>query len=429
MTNNSSKNENTEIKSDKNNFENVLDTNNKSIQIENSVDKSKPTVMIIDDDIHVREALKFVFEKKFNLILCDSGESGINSLNPNVFVVILDIKMEGKNGFETFIEIKKKNIYIPIIFLTAYQDLKDPMEIMNDYRPFGYVIKGADTKLLHDTLESAVNYYSQINKNSFLIKAMQSKNLALQELREDLEKQVEERTHQLALTNNNLLQEIQVRKNAEIEISSLLKDKEIILKEVHHRIKNNMTTLKSILSLQSRTISDEIFKNIFKEMESRIDSMMVLYEKLYESDDFEVLSIKDYTETLLENIISNFPNNTSIRLDLKIQDFKLDAKRLQSLGMIFNEIITNSIKYSFEKDKDKLISLEIKLIEGKVSNGKNTVYIAISDNGTGLKQEIDLKNKSGFGFRLIELLSKQLMAELHIEQKNSLKYILEFIIQ
>lgn len=429
MTNNSSKNENTEIKSDKNNFENVLDTNNKSIQIENSVDKSKPTVMIIDDDIHVREALKFVFEKKFNLILCDSGESGINSLNPNVFAVILDIKMEGKNGFETFIEIKKKNIYIPIIFLTAYQDLKDPMEIMNDYRPFGYVIKGADTKLLHDTLESAVNYYSQINKNSFLIKAMQSKNLALQELREDLEKQVEERTHQLALTNNNLLQEIQVRKNAEIEISSLLKDKEIILKEVHHRIKNNMTTLKSILSLQSRTISDEIFKNIFKEMESRIDSMMVLYEKLYESDDFEVLSIKDYTETLLENIISNFPNNTSIRLDLKIQDFKLDAKRLQSLGMIFNEIITNSIKYSFEKDKDKLISLEIKLIEGKVSNGKNTVYITISDNGTGLKQEIDLKNKSGFGFRLIELLSKQLMAELHIEQKNSLKYILEFIIQ
>ena len=393
------------------------------------MDKSKPTVMIIDDDIHVREALKFVFEKKFNLILCDSGESGINSLNPNVFAVILDIKMEGKNGFETFIEIKKKNIYIPIIFLTAYQDLKDPMEIMNDYRPFGYVIKWADTKLLHDTLESAVNYYSQINKNSFLIKAMQSKNLALQELREDLEKQVEERTHQLALTNNNLLQEIQVRKNAEIEISSLLKDKEIILKEVNHRIKNNMTTIKSILSLQSRTISDEIFKNIFKEMESRIDSMMVLYEKLYESDDFEVLSIKDYTETLLENIISNFPNNTSIRLDLKIQDFKLDAKRLQSLGMIFNEIITNSIKYSFEKDKDKLISLEIKLIEGKVSNGKNTVYITISDNGTGLKQEIDLKNKSGFGFRLIELLSKQLMAELHIEQKNSLKYILEFIIQ
>ena len=107
----------------------------------------------------------------------------------------------------------------------------------------------------------------------------------------------------------------------------------------------------------------------------------------------------------------------------------MDAKRLQSLGMIFNEIITNSIKYSFEKDKDKLISLEIKLIEGKVSNGKNTVYITISDNGTGLKQEIDLKNKSGFGFRLIELLSKQLMAELHIEQKNSLKYILEFIIQ
>ena len=111
MTNNSSKNENTEIKSDKNNFENVLDTNNKSIQIENSVDKSKPTVMIIDDDIHVREALKFVFEKKFNLILCDSGESGINSLNPNVFVVILDTKMGGKTDLKLSLKLKKR-IYI-----------------------------------------------------------------------------------------------------------------------------------------------------------------------------------------------------------------------------------------------------------------------------------------------------------------------------
>ncbi len=133
----------------------------------------EPIVLIIDDDKNVREALRLILGKKYNLILCSSGWEGIEKVNTQVHAVVLDIKMEGKNGFETFIEIKEKSAYLPVIFHSAYQDLKNPYEIMNDYRPFGYVVKGDDGKQLLTTLESAVSYYFQINKNSTLLQKIQ----------------------------------------------------------------------------------------------------------------------------------------------------------------------------------------------------------------------------------------------------------------
>ncbi|MEM7181764.1 MAG: adenylate/guanylate cyclase domain-containing protein [Spirochaetota bacterium] len=134
----------------------------------NKKSQIKPTILIIDDDVNIRTALKITLGKKYNLNLCSNGNDGIAQMTGEVFAVILDIKMEGKNGFETFTEIKKKNFYVPIIFYSAYQDIKDPMEIMNDFRPFGYVVKGSESNELLHTLESAVDYYLQINRNVIL---------------------------------------------------------------------------------------------------------------------------------------------------------------------------------------------------------------------------------------------------------------------
>lgn len=138
-------------------------------------DNIKPFIMVVDDDRDVREAINLTFKKKFNILLCASGEEGIEKINPYVFTVILDIKMEGKNGFETFTELKKKSPFVPIIFHSAYQDLKNPFEIMNDYRPFGYVVKEGEGKKLMHTIESAVDYYQQINRNATLLKQLQQK--------------------------------------------------------------------------------------------------------------------------------------------------------------------------------------------------------------------------------------------------------------
>ena len=140
----------------------------------------KPTILIIDDNSEIREALQITLGKKYNLILCSNGEEGIEKVDSSVFCVILDVKMNGKNGFDTFVEIKKKFLYLPIIFHSAYQDIKNPYEIMNDYRPFGYVVKEGENRELLDTLAVAVVYYLQINKNILLIKQLQKTNQELE---------------------------------------------------------------------------------------------------------------------------------------------------------------------------------------------------------------------------------------------------------
>ncbi len=400
------------------------DTSNNPQSSETVVLTFKPTVLIIDDDAIVRDALKLTFEKKYNIILCENGESGVENVNSNVFAVILDIKMEGQNGFDTFIEIKKINLYLPIVFLTAYQDIKSPFEIMNNYRPFGYVIKGAESKQLLDTIESAINYYMQISKNSFLVKALQSKNMVLTELRENLEAIVETRTVELTTTNKELQKEIEFRQSAEKEIKSLLLEKEIILKEVHHRIKNNMTTLQSLLSLQASTQKEPTAKIALNESVNHIQSMMILYDKLYQSANFEDISAKEYIPSLIEQILGNFPNHRSIKILTEIEDFILGTRELQPLGIIITELLSNIMKYAFKDvNKDRQISIELGTTK---STSAKQVFLIVADNGKGIEMSMSLENSKGFGFRLMHLLAKQLKGNLRFESSNGTKFILEF---
>ncbi len=415
-----SKSENTKDVSD------ALGVIQNNLQLISKEDDSKPNILIIDDDFHVREALKIIFEKKYKVILCANGETGIENVSPSVFAVILDIKMEGKNGFETFSEIKKKNMYLPIIFLTAYQDIKDPLEIINSYRPFGYVIKGADSKQLLDTTESAVNYYQQINKNMFLVKALQSKNLLLQELRENLELKVNERTEELTNINKELQKEIGIRQKAEEAMSALLKEKEIILQEVHHRIKNNMLTLKSMFALQGGMLKEGYAKKALLEAEFRIQTMMVLYDKLYQSVSFEQMLVNEYIPPLVEQIIQNFPNYQSVTLSIKVDSFILDTKRLQTVGIIINELLTNIFKYAFVDRVDEKIVVEVSL---KSNSDPNTVLILVHDNGDSVSESVVLENSKGFGLRLIRLLTQQLKGTMQFEWVNGVRFTLEFKIK
>lgn len=167
-------------------------------------ENQNPAILIVDDDLNVRTALEMVLRNKYDLILCSNGNEGIAKIDLSISVVILDIKMEGKNGFETFTEIKKLNPFIPIIFHSAYQDLKSPYEIMNDYRPFGYVIKEGDGRKLLHTIESAVGYYQQINKNLLLVNQLRKKNKILEDLQDGLEVLVEMRTKELHDALNKL---------------------------------------------------------------------------------------------------------------------------------------------------------------------------------------------------------------------------------
>jgi len=216
-----------------------------------------------------------------------------------------------------------------------------------------------------------------------------------------------------------LARDVTERRRQEQLIKSHLEEKELILKEVHHRVKNNLGTVKSLLHLQSSIIEDRRAVDALDDTERRVDSMMILYEKLYMSSNYGETSLKAYLSSLIDQIIRNFPNHEAIRISEQLSDFQLDAKRLQTLGIIVNEIITNIMKYAFIGRSGGSISVRGTL-EG------NLVSLSIQDDGNGMPESVDFDHSTGFGLRLIKELTRQIDGAIGLERGNGTRIVLEF---
>lgn len=204
-------------------------------------------------------------------------------------------------------------------------------------------------------------------------------------------------------------------------IKSLLAEKELILKEVHHRIKNNMATITSLLSIQAETIKNPAVTAALNDAKNRVQSMLVLYNKLYLSDDFNKVSVKKYIPDLVNQIESNFSSHRPMKIDYQIDEFDLDPKKLFSVGIIVNEIITNILKHAFPGQDQGFIWVSVTLKNDQVS-------LIIRDNGIGIPKSINFENSPGFGLTLIEMLSRQIDGSVRIDRENGTKIILEFLI-
>ncbi|MEI6387832.1 MAG: PAS domain S-box protein [Spirochaetota bacterium] len=214
-------------------------------------------------------------------------------------------------------------------------------------------------------------------------------------------------------------QDITERKYADEKIKALLAEKELILKEVHHRIKNNMSNLSSLLSLQAHMVTEPSAITALEDATARFKSMSLLYDRLYRSPDFTRLSVKDYLPALIDEIVSNFPNSKMMKVERFIQDFELDARRLQPLGIIINELITNIMKHAF-KGRDKGLII----VTATNTNGKNA--ISVEDDGNGIPESVSFENSTGFGLQLIQGLTQQLKGTIRIERVKGTKIVLEF---
>ena len=215
------------------------------------------------------------------------------------------------------------------------------------------------------------------------------------------------------------IEDITVRKEGENKINALLVEKDLILKEVHHRIKNNMNTISGLLFLQAETLEDPIAIAALYDTESRVKSMMVLYDKLYRSSDYTCISIDTYLSALIDEIIGNFPNREILTVEKNICGFILDAKHLQVIGIILNELLTNIMKYAFEGKDSGLISVTATLNDG-------CAVIAVQDNGNGIPEEIGFEHSSGFGLMLVRTLTAQLGGTIMIERNGGTRVVLEF---
>jgi len=190
------------------------------------------------------------------------------------------------------------------------------------------------------------------------------------------------------------------RKNAELEIQKQLNEKETLLREVHHRVKNNMATIESLLSLQAGSTALPDVKIALQDTISRVQSSRVLYDKLLVSDNLNEVSIKPYTNGLIDAIITVFDLENSITIERRIADFGISPQKAFFLGIIINELLTNVFKHAFEDRDGGTVSVSL----GKEGS---TVVLTIQDNGVGF-DERTLNNESpGFGLTVVTMLVEQ----------------------
>jgi PAS domain S-box-containing protein len=209
------------------------------------------------------------------------------------------------------------------------------------------------------------------------------------------------------------------RKRAEEEIKTQLLEKEILLREVHHRIKNNIASISGLLSLRLQTIGNPAAVPVLQDAISRVDSMRILYDKLLLSKGYETISVKNYVDSLTDGIVALFPGDAKVTVDKQIADFHLDAKRLFPLGLIINELITNKMKYAFTgRDAGKI----------KISLTKDDKHVkfAIQDDGNGLPSGFDIEQSKGFGLTLVKMLCQQLAGTFSMENNAGVSCQIEF---
>lgn len=196
------------------------------------------------------------------------------------------------------------------------------------------------------------------------------------------------------------------------------KEKEILVKEIHHRVKNNLQIINSLLRFQAQK-SPKNSQNLFLDLQTKITAMALLHDQLHLARDFSMINVKTYLTQLITNLISAYDIKENIKFDVKINVGHLDLDTLHPLGLLINEVVSNSIKYAFKGVKDKEIYLHF-------NQDGNEYELKIGDRGIGLNKNSNNFNTNSIGLELIDSLSEQLGGEIKRTVNNGTYYCLTF---
>jgi PAS domain S-box-containing protein len=214
------------------------------------------------------------------------------------------------------------------------------------------------------------------------------------------------------------IQDITQRKQVEVDrIKASLREKEVLLKEVHHRVKNNLQIISSLLRLQSETQHHKPPLEVFRESQDRIRSMALIHEKLYHSQDLSKIDFSEYVRNLASNLFLSYDvDPTRIELDVNMDDVSWDVGTAIPCGLIINELISNALKYAFPGARQGKIRIELR------KEGEKFVLI-VADDGVGFPKDLDVRNTESLGFQLVSMLSEQLNGtmDLHTDGKTEIR--------
>jgi len=213
--------------------------------------------------------------------------------------------------------------------------------------------------------------------------------------------------------------DISEKKKSNDEIVASLKEKEVLLKEIHHRVKNNLQIISSILNLQSSFVQDENTLEILQESRNRIRSMAIIHENLYRTEDFSSVNFADYLVNLSTNLIASYRIQQVVHLDSDVDEINLILDQAIPCGLLVNELITNSLKYAWTDKQEGTIRMKLKQVGSRVT-------LTIADDGTGLPTNFEDMSSDTLGLQLVVTLVEQLDGELIVNVKNGTEYLIKF---
>ncbi|NEP39270.1 MAG: PAS domain S-box protein [Okeania sp. SIO2H7] len=218
-----------------------------------------------------------------------------------------------------------------------------------------------------------------------------------------------------------MVSDISDRIKAEEKIQASLQEKEVLLKEIHHRVKNNLYVISNLLDLQSDTVADERIQTLFADSQNRIQTMALIHEQLYQSDNLAKINFGDYITNLVNNLLSSLDTNfCQVKTTVDVEPIHLDLETAIPCGLLINELVTNSFKYAFKK----ALAGEIKI--GLHSINDRQCQLIVRDNGVGIPEHIDWQNSPSLGLRLVNILAQQLEATIELDRSNGTCFTLVF---
>lgn len=349
-------------------------------------------ILIVDDTPENLTVLSRMLETHgYQVRPAVNGQVALKAISRSLpDVILLDIIMPGMNGYELCRRLKadEKTRNIPIIFISALDEVMDKVK--------AFAVGGVDyiTKPFH-----AEEVLARVHTH-----------LSVRNMQRQLQQQ-----------NVRLQKEIKVRQQMEEKITTALKEKEVLLQELHHRTESSMNVICSMLRLQSSVVWDENITQMFKDLETRVRTIALVHQRLYQTENLSRVDLKDYIYDLGILLYKNYKTNAArveLKPDLQSAYVAIDSAIL--CGLLLNELLSNSLKHAFPKDMTGEINLTLRTLES------GEVELRVKDNGVGLPKGFDAK-KDGIGLQLVRALEQSsLKGSVNYNTGDGTEWIIRF---
>ena len=352
--------------------------------------KEPANILLVDDDSRNLDVLESILScADHRLFRARTADEALLALIAEEFaVIVLDVRMPDVSGYELaqLIKQRKRTQHIPILFLTAY------------YREDGDVLQGYGAGAV-DYLSKPVNPLILKSKVAVFVDLFR-KTRALATMNRAMEVEIEERLKQLKAS---------------------LHEKDILLKEVHHRVKNNLQVISSLIDLQAERLTDPSTQTLFRDTRDRVRSMALVHEKLYQSADLAHTELGAYIRNVMNELfLAHGEVSSKVSLQLELEPVFLPVDMAIPCGLILNELATNSLKHAFVGRDRGTIDIHLSTV------GNASVRLLFRDDGWGLPAGLDLQAAESLGLRLIRMLSKQLRGEVITQTGEGTTFELRF---